>query len=369
MLMRDLISAMGDIAPLQYAEPWDNVGLLVGDPAQSIAGIMLTIDYTKQVAEEAACLHCDAIIAYHPPLFAAVKRITTDGQSNLIHDAIRRGVSIYSPHTAWDVATGGTNDVLAELLGLTNCEPLRLTAEPARYFKLVTFVPEQNIETVRAALAAAGAGHIGGYSACSFQSPGIGIFFPEVGTNPAIGKPGTLERTPEIRLETILPIKGADAVIRALRQSHPYEEPAFDLTVVAAPPPATGQGRVGMLSKSTSLNDVLAGLKKELNLSSLLVAGEMDKTVMRVAVCAGSGGDLLDAAIASKADLFVTGELRHHDALKAIHAGVAVICTLHSNSERISLKRLKSRLEQALAPAARPPVFLSQSDRDPFAVR
>jgi hypothetical protein len=231
----------------------------------------------------------------------------------------------------------------------------------------VTFVPEAQLAAVSDALFTAGAGHIGNYRCCSFRLPGEGTFLGGEGTNPTVGKPGQLETTDEIRLDTIVPINRVDAVIAALRKSHPYEEPAFDLTVLAAPPAGIGPGRIGNLSNPLPIADLIAKVKIELNLKSLLVTGDQDRVISRAAVCAGAGGDLLDDAINSKADLYLTGELRHHDAIKSARAGMALICTLHSNSERPSLMRLKARLSQVLPTL--PEMLLSQTDQDPFEVR
>jgi dinuclear metal center YbgI/SA1388 family protein len=367
MLLKQLTAALNQIAPLAYAEPWDNTGLLTGDPAQQISKILLAIDYTTAVAGEARDLHCDLVIAYHPPIFSAVKRITAEGSSGLIHDAIRRGVAIYSPHTAWDAATGGTNDFLADSLGLSDVAPLRYIQPTPNYLKLVTFVPESSVEAVSSALFARGAGHIGNYHSCSFRTAGIGTFFGEPGTHPTVGEVGKLERQPEIRLETIIPIARANEMVATLLKVHPYEEPAYDLTPLAGMPIVAGHGRVGTVTTPMTLATVAEQLKVKLQLPALLVAGDLSHAVKRVAICAGAGGELLDAAIAAKADLYLTGELRHHDALKAEQAGMGVVCTLHSNSERPSLKRLQARLRELLPDA--PPVLLSEKDRDPFSIR
>ena len=365
MLLQRILTALEEIAPLACAESWDNVGLLAGNPAQSVRRILLCIDYTATVATEGAQAGCDLVIAYHPPIFSAVKRITGDGPSHLIHDAIRRGVAIYSPHTAWDVATGGTNDLLADAVGLADRRPLRAIAPAANELKFVTFVPEAQVQRVSDALFAAGAGRIGNYSSCSFRVGGVGTFLGEAGANPVVGQAGRLETPAEIRVETIVPKDRLEAVVAALRKSHPYEEPAFDLTVLAAHPTGMGQGRIGNRAEAVAVVDLLTGIKKSLGLGTLLVAGDANRSVTRVAVCAGAGGELLDDAISAGAEVFLTGELRHHDALKATAAGVTTICTLHSNSERPSLMRLKTRLENAVADL--PEAVVSVADRDPFA--
>ena len=367
MRLSDLIGALEDIAPTRYAESWDNVGLIVGDPAQGVSKILLTIDYTADVAEEASREGCDCVVAYHPPIFDALKRVTAGGQG-LIFDAVRRGVALYSPHTALDVAVGGTNDMLADAVGLPEDgrTPIRLYEPKAKQYKLVTFVPENALEKVSRALFEAGAGRIGDYSSCSFRTPGTGTFFGEEGTNPAAGKSGQLERVQEVRVETVVSIAKIAEVVKALRASHPYEEPAFDLNQLAAPPEGLGLGRVGELQEPVERAVLFERIKRELELGHLLIAGPAEGAVRRVAVCAGACGDLLNDALAQKAELYLTGEIRHHDAIKAARAGVTVVCTLHSNSERAVLKRLKQKLE---GKAPGPTFLLSRADRDPFVIR
>jgi dinuclear metal center YbgI/SA1388 family protein len=361
---------MEEIAPTRYAEAWDNVGLLVGDAEQPATRAMLAIDYTPAVAREAAEARCDVVIAYHPPIFDAVKRITSGGSSGLIFDAIRRGVAIYSPHTALDVADGGTNDMLADAIGISpepeqgRRGPLRLIEPKANQYKLVTFVPEKDVDAVAKALFDAGAGRIGNYTQCSFRSPGTGTFFGEEGTDPTVGRSGHLEEAQEIRIETVMPIARLADVLAALRASHPYEEPAFDLVQLAAPPEKLGQGRLGTMPPTPRMQ-IIERIKRELDLRHVLIAGPTEGDVTHAACCAGACGDLLNDAIKAEADLYLTGEMRHHDAIAAARAGMTVVCTLHSNSERAVLKRVAKRLTDRLAELA---VMISQFDRDPFTI-
>jgi dinuclear metal center YbgI/SA1388 family protein len=302
------------------------------------------------------------IIAYHPPIFSAIKRVTA---GSLVFDAIRRGIAIYSAHTAWDVAPGGTNDFLADMMGVGERSPLRVAEVKGTQCKLVTFVPEEHVEKVARAMFDAGAGRIGKYSSCSFRVEGTGTFFGEEGTKPAMGASGQLERVREIRLEMVVPNSAIDAVIRALRSSHPYEEPAFDLNVLAPLPGSVGQGRIGTIA-TTSRKELVERIKRGLGLAHVLVAGSIDGEARTVACGAGASGDMLNDAIARKVDLYLTGEMRHHDALRAAASGMTVVCTLHSNSERASLRRLQDRLMEKAPGLA---VQLSQADRDPFSVR
>jgi hypothetical protein len=277
-------------------------------------------------------------------------------------------VAIYSPHTALDVAPGGTTDLLADAIGLPeeNRGPLRLIEPKASQYKLVTFVPEEQVERVAQALFSAGAGRIGNYSQCSFRSPGTGTFFGEDGTSPAVGESGKLERAAEVRLETVAPVAKLHEILAALRQAHPYEEPAFDLVQLAAPPEQLGQGRLGRLSAPAPRGEVIERIKRELGLDYVLVAGPVDGEMTSAACCAGSCGDLLDDALRARADLYLTGEMRHHDAIRAAAAGMTIVCTLHSNSERAVLRRLTARLSAALPGLE---FLVSRQDRDPFLFR
>jgi dinuclear metal center YbgI/SA1388 family protein len=362
MQLSTIIAAMERIAPSSLAEAWDNVGLLAGDPNQDVSRILLTIDYSPAVAQEAGANQCDLVIAYHPPIFQPLKRVVA---GSAVFDAVRRGVAIYSPHTALDVAEGGTNDMLADVLGLVDRRALKLGEAKAREYKLVVFVPIEAVDKVARAMFDAGAGRIGNYSSCSFRSPGTGTFFARQGAHPVVGQSGRLEKVDEFRLETVVPIGSAEAVIRALRANHPYEEPAFDLNVLAPVPGDSGQGRIGSIPP-TARGELFERIKRGLEIDRLLIAGPVEGTVARAAVGAGSCGNMLDDAMEAGAELYLTGEVRHHDAVKAAAAGMTVVCTLHSNSERAVLKRLAKRLEET---PGIPPIRISSADRDPFVIR
>lgn len=364
MKLTDLCTAMESIAPTRYAERWDNVGLLVGDPRQPVARTLLTIDLTRAVFDEAVEFGCDCVIAYHPPIFEPLKRLSA---GSVVYDAIHRGMAIYSPHTALDVALHGTNDVLAEALYLAERRPLRPPAPAnAGHVKLVTFVPPAQVDRVAEALSRSGAGVIGDYTQCSFRSPGTGTFFGNESTSPAVGQKQVLQAVTETRLEMLVPTRAIESCLAALRETHPYEEPAFDLVPLLEPPDAgVGMGRIGSFPEPVARDVLIARIKRELMIDHVLVAGPVNGEVTTVACCAGSCGSMLDDAIAQGAELFLTGELRHHDALKAARLGVTVVATLHSNSERRALTRLAESLAARLP---RLSVQVSRRDRDPFAV-
>jgi dinuclear metal center YbgI/SA1388 family protein len=361
----DLIRVLESVAPLAEAEEWDNVGLLAGDPGAPLTRALLCIDCTRDVVNEAATANCEAIVAYHPPLFRPITRVT---RGSIVYDLVRRGIALYSPHTALDAAEGGTNDVLADAIGMARDRaPIRATVRKDAAHKLVTFVPAEALARVSDALFAAGAGRIGDYRGCSFRAPGTGTFFGEAGTNPAVGSAGKHEEVTEVRFETIVPLDRVGQVVSALRATHPYEEPAFDLVRLAPAPRAEGErgmGRIGALAP-VDRGALVAQVKAQLGVPHVLVAGPRAGTVTRGAVCAGAAGDLLDAAIRQGAEVIVAGEVRHHDALRAAEAGVTVVCALHSNSERITLEPLRSRIAAALPSLE---LATSRVDRDPFAI-
>ena len=336
MRLSEVMRILDDLAPLRLAEAWDNVGLLAGDPAAEVTCALFAIDMTAEVLAEARQKSCNLVVAYHPPLFAPLKRVTSE---SLIFKAISDQIAIFAPHTALDSAKGGTNDVLGDLVGMGEARAaLRPSAMKDAEYKLVTFVPEDQFHKVSHALFDAGAGRIGDYSSCSFRSPGRGTFFGEAGTNPKVGSSGHREDVPELRLETVVRIADVPEVVAALRASHPYEEPAFDLVRLAAPPEAKhlGIGRVGDVAPIART----ALVERSRKVSAWITSSSRARSTAiatRVAVTAGSCGDLYKDAIASRAEVYLTGEMRHHDALDASRK-MTVVCALHSNSERAAMK-------------------------------
>jgi dinuclear metal center YbgI/SA1388 family protein len=358
MKLAEVVAALEAIAPTRDAASWDNVGLLVGDPRAAVTRALLAIDLTRAVADEARAKRSELVIAYHPPIFDGLKRVVA---GSVVFDAIRDGVAIYSPHTALDVAPGGTNDVLADAIGMTDRAPLRASTQDAEH-KIVFFAPVADVEKVSRAMFDAGAGRIGAYSSCSFRAAGTGTFFGGEGANPTVGERGRLETVDELRVEMVVPIGRVDAVVRALRETHSYEEPAFDLVRLAPAPRGIGLGRVGAVDAKSRV-EIVERVKRGLGAERVLVAGPLDAPAARAAVCAGSCGDLAKDAQRAGADVYVTGEMRHHDALRAAESGMTVVCALHSVSERATLPRLAERLRAALPTVT---FDVSAADADPF---
>ena len=386
MFNSDLTSAMERLAPPRLAEEWDNVGLLIGSPAWVLEGpVFLTIDLTESVLREAADAKARAIIAYHPPIFHAQKRIV-DGQGapmaqRLALRAIEAGIAVYSPHTALDAVKGGITDWLADGLldapdalgtgGDRRALKLFAKTDPSAEVKIVTYAPESDLEKVRAALASAGAGHIGAYELCSFAVAGTGTFFGGAGASPAVGQAGRLESVKEVRLEMVCPRRAVALAVATLKQFHPYEEPAIDVYPLEPRPLRhVGVGRLVTLDQPASLHELAGRLKRHLGVTYVQAAspvGDLAETkVRRIGVVPGSGGSLLGEAGADGCELFVTGELKHHEVNAALQSGMAVLLGGHTATERGYLPILAEKLGAAL-PGVK--VVVSRADRDPLVFR
>lgn len=365
MKIKEIAQAVEEITPLGLAQGWDNVGLLVGDSSKTIKNILLTIDTTQAVVAEAKAQKADLILAYHPIIWDGLKRITADGETAHIYELIKAGISVFCIHTALDVAASGVNDALANILGIENAKPIGdFVADPAGpQYKVVTFVPQNDVNTIANALYAAGAGAIGNYSHCGFQSNGAGTFKPLKGANPTIGKRGKIEQVNEIKLETVVASDKVTAVIAALRASHPYETPAFDVFQHCDVENKIGLGRIGNLKKPLSMQKAIANIKAATGCKAVGIVGPARRTVKKAAVCAGSCGKIINSVIAAGADLYLTGELKHHQALAAQEAGMTCICLSHTVSERFALKNLAKQLKKRLKNAT---IRISKKDSDPF---
>jgi dinuclear metal center YbgI/SA1388 family protein len=357
---------MDNIAPTSLAQEWDNVGLLAGDLRDPLSRALLAIDLTKPVVEEAKRSRSDLVLAYHPPIFKPISslRLPSMDMSGLVFECVRSGIAIYSTHTALDAADGGTNDVLAHLCGAKRTEPLVMVDAPGESkLKLVVFVPHAHVDAVAEAVFAAGAGRIGNYTHCSFRLAGEGTFFGTEATNPAVGKRGRLERVEEIRLESVVSAGRLSDVLQALRNAHPYEEPAFDIYPVKSPP-IRGIGRTAVLPAAVELRKLAKSLQRATEAVNVAVIGNAGANVTRTILVAGAAGSLPFQIDLTPQDVIVTGEIRHHDALTIQRRGCSAIALGHWASERPALAPLADRLKAAL-PSAK--FRVSEADADPFA--
>jgi dinuclear metal center YbgI/SA1388 family protein len=327
---------------------------------------MCCIDMTPAVVAEAKAKGVDLILAYHPPLFREVKRLVghSRGMGGVMFSAVSAGMAVYSMHTALDAADGGTNDVLAELVGLGPTVPFSFADKPADECKVVTFVPTEHVDRVADAMSAEGAGQIGLYQRCSYRIAGQGVFFGGEGASPTVGQRGRLETVDEIRLEMVASSRDLPAVCSALVSAHPYEEPAYDVYTLRAKPGSDGIGRVGNLQKKTTLAALARRLKKEVGAKGVQIVGRPNGRVGRAAILVGAAGTLpLTAPNAADADLIITGEIRHHDALTILRHGKSAIALGHWTSERLVLNPLAKKIRRAL-PGLK--VHVSRADAEPL---
>jgi dinuclear metal center YbgI/SA1388 family protein len=365
MKVKDIGAVIEDIVPLKLAQDWDNVGLLVGDPQKIVKNILLTIDITKDVVAEAKKTGTDLIVSYHPVIWDGLKRVTSDGPTAVVYELIRSGIAVFSIHTALDVLVGGVNDGLAEMIGIKDGKPLGDYVDNpiGDNYKLVVFVPVKSLAKVANAVFAAGAGAIGNYSHCGFGAEGTGTFLPLEGAHPAIGKRGKLEKVSEIRFESIVPAARLGDVIAAMRKSHPYETPAFDVLKLYNNQEKMGLGRIGKLSEPVSVTKIIQRVKKATGAKAFGIIGNDKRTVRTAAVCAGTCGKIINSVVAAGADLYLTGELKHHQALAAQEAGLTCICLSHTVSERFILKKFVKLLQNQLKEIK---IRVSKKDADPF---
>lgn len=351
MILQDLMKTLETLAPLHLAESWDNVGLLLGDPSTEIRNVMTCLTITSEVVQEAISQKADVIVAHHPILFRPTKSIRADRPgSDLVWRLARSGVSVISHHTGWDSAEGGANDYIASGLGLVDVRPLNPTPAPA-CVKFTVFVPEANLEDVRKAAFQSGAGHIGLYDECSFSTLGLGTFRGQENANPTMGKIGIRENVKEYRLEIISPKALQNQVLSAIKNAHPYEEPAVDIYDLAgvAKISNSGVGRFGFLRHELSLRELAQWASQQFRSRSTQMAiangSTQDAMVSRVAIACGAGDDLVDLALKHGADVLVTGELRFHTMLKAYESGLHTILLGHYASERPSMESIAQSIQ------------------------
>jgi dinuclear metal center YbgI/SA1388 family protein len=332
--VRDWVAALEASYDPAWAADWDAVGLVVGDPEAVAAEALFAIDPVAATVEEAVRRGVGLLVTHHPLLLRGVHGVPlTDYKGALVARLLTSGVALYVAHTNADVASPGVSDALAAALGVVDTVPLA-PDPPDEGAKVVVYVPASAADAVLDAMAAAGAGRIGGYARCAWSADGVGTFDAGPSTDPAVGRAGERTAVAERRVETVVPRSRVAAVVAALRSAHPYEEPAYDVLPTLVPH-ARGAGRVGTLAEPAPLGEfaerVRAALPRTAN--PVRVAGDIRRLVERVAVCGGAGDDLIDAARRAGADVYVTADLRHHPVAEARERGLALVDAGHWATE------------------------------------
>lgn len=329
-----LIQAFERRVPKSLAVEGDKIGLQIGTLNKPVKHVMIALDVLEEVVDEAIENEIDLIIAHHPILFRPLNKIETDSaHGRIVAKCIKHDITVYAAHTNLDVAQGGVNDLMADALGLGETEVLVPTIEH-ELKKVVVFTPQDDAESLRKALGDAGAGYIGNYSHCTFNSPGTGTFMPREGTNPYIGAQGRLEKVDEVKMETIIPANMQNQVISAMKKAHPYEEVAYDIYPLDNQGEVLGLGRIGYLNTEMTLQQFTGHIKDVFEVDGLRVVGKLDEKIRKVALLGGDGNKYMNAARFKGADVFVTGDVYYHTAHDAMMEGLNIVDPGH-NVEKI----------------------------------
>jgi len=360
---KDIIETMDQWANPSLAYSWDKSGLATGSPNDSVSRVLTALTITSDTITAAKKFKADMIVSHHPLIWEPISTLRTDNPtSKLILNTLKNEIACYSAHTNLDVVAGGVNHVLARRLGLSNISPL-FPSETGKQLKLITFVPPEHLAIVRTALSEAGAGHIGNYDQCSFASEGKGSFIPNDAASPYSGTKGYMTEVEEIRLEMLLPHYREGEVIRALRKSHPYEEVAYDLIQLTNTDENITLGLQGELSKPLNLDTFGRKIKEALEISHVRVTGKKNDKVKRIAVMGGAGGSMA-SKIPSDIDVFVTGDVKYHETLDAMEAGLNMIDAGHHGTEKWIAHEIAVYLKDKL-PAVK---FKAFEETDPFRI-
>ncbi|MET3682436.1 dinuclear metal center YbgI/SA1388 family protein [Alkalibacillus flavidus] len=340
----DIIKLLESFAPKKLAFDGDPIGLQVGDLNQPVNRVMIALDVLEGVVDEAIEKDIDLIIAHHPLIFKPLKTVDLNSEKGkIVQKLIQHQITVYAAHTNLDIAQGGVNDWLMSQLNLKSDDVVVPTEQESLY-KIVVFVPTSHEDEVRDALSEAGAGHIGNYSHCTFNSEGYGTFKPQEGTDPYIGSAGELEKVNEIRLETVVSEGRLNETITKATDAHPYEEMAYDVYPLNLSGETYGLGRIGTLSEATTLEQFAQAVKHAFNVPQLRFVGRPDKKVKKVAVIGGDGNKFIQQAKRQGADVLITGDVYYHTAHDALGIGLAMIDPGH-HIEQIVKSELKRELE------------------------
>ncbi len=344
MKLHDITDFIEKLAPVQSQESYDNSGLLVGNKDDLIRGALITLDITEEVIDEAIALDYNLIISHHPLIFKPIKKINgTNVVERCLIKAIKHGIALYAAHTNLDNSYTGVNAILAEKIGLADKAILQPVV--GALVKYVVFVPVTHQKAVMEAIFNAGAGVIGDYDCCSFNTEGEGTFRALDGSNPFVGERGEFHTEPEVRIETIMPDWLRYKVLKRVKEVHPYEEIAWDIYPLKNEFARLGAGMYGTLPEPISESDFLRSLKNILNVPFLKHSPFLNRKVMKVGLCGGSGNFLINDAISAGCDVFITGELKYHDYFLADNK-IMLIEAGHYETEQFSKELLYTKLKE-----------------------
>ncbi len=342
-----LVQQFEELFPKHLAEEGDPNGLQIGTLSIQVNKVLIALDVTKEVVEEAISIGANFIIAHHPIIYRPLKKIATDTEAGKIVElCIKHDISVFAAHTNVDIAETGVSDFLAEALQLENTSVLAPTYVE-KIIKLVVFVPKTHEEDVRKALCEAGAGAIGNYSHCTFNSEGKGTFLPLEGTQPFIGQTGQIEQVVEIKIETIVPESKLKTVLKSMIKAHPYEEVAYDTYVLENEGKTYGVGRIGTLKEEFTLEEFAHYVKERLDLKGVRVVGNLDDKIKKVAIVGGDGNKFAYHAKRHGADVYLSGDIYYHVAQDWKMLNLNIVDAGH-NIEKVMKLGVKGLLDKKL---------------------
>ncbi|WP_179321221.1 Nif3-like dinuclear metal center hexameric protein [Winogradskyella helgolandensis] len=361
MIIQDVINHLHNLAPLAYAEDFDNVGLLVGDKNENVSGILVTLDTLEAVVDEAIENDCNLIVSFHPIIFSGLKKITGKTYvERVVIKAIQHNIAIFSIHTALDNALQGVNSIICDQLGLTNKKIL--IPQSGTIKKLQTYVPNANAEALRTALFNTGAGNIGNYESCSFNVEGEGTYLGNENSNPVIGKKGELHTEKEVAISVTFKKHLESKVLQTLFEAHPYEEVAYEISTLENTNQHIGIGMIGELENVMETEDCLKFIKNNMNTECIRHSKPLNKPIKRIAVLGGSGSFAISAAKAANADILVTADLKYHDFFSAEN-DIVLADIGHYESEQFTKSFLVDYLSKKITNFA---IILSKTNTNPI---
>ena len=361
MKIKDVTNYIEELAPLAYAEDFDNVGLLVGNYQTKVKGVLVTLDTLEETVDEAIAKNCNLIISFHPIIFSGLKKLNGNSYvEKAVLKAIKNDIAIYATHTALDNSNKGVSAKICEVLGLQNTKVL--IPKKGIVKKLTTYIPKDYLEKVRKALFEAKAGNIGNYDHCSFTNIGEGTFKGNENSNPVLGKKGELQKEEEIQLTITFEQKNEAAILEALFENHPYEEVAYEITTTENVHQNIGMGMIGELEKPLEEKDFLVYLKKTMQTDCVRYSNLLHKKIHRVAVLGGSGSFAISNAIKEKADAYVSADFKYHDFFKAENK-ILLADIGHYESEQFTKRLLVDYLTKKFSNFA---IVLSEKSTNPI---
>jgi dinuclear metal center YbgI/SA1388 family protein len=361
MKIKEITQFLEGIAPLNYQESYDNSGLIVGDEDTQVTSVLICLDSVEEVIEEAISNDCNLIIAHHPIIFSGLKKLNGKNYiERTIIKAIKNDIAIYAIHTNLDNIKGGVSSKIADKLGLKNQQILSPKRDLLR--KLEVYVPKENVEEVQNALFSSGAGSIGDYKNCSFQSVGVGTFLPSEDASPKVGEKGKQERVEEIKIEVIFPKNIEKSLLNKMKNAHPYEEVAYQIYLLDNVFPQVGSGIVGELKEEVDSEEFLEILKRTMNTDCIRHTKLVRSTIRKVAVCGGSGSFLLNNAKGVGADIFITSDFKYHEFFTAEN-NIIIADVGHYESEQFTKELIYDLLINNFSKFA---VLLSKINTNPI---